>query len=144
MTRVQATTAPIVCILSDLTAFTTDPAILETIVDQDQPFGLQVTVEFERSGAIALMPLALPIRARFFAKPFGVGETIEVGTATATTKANVFVYHLTLLLDRGLATVGSVPETIYSISALLQVGAEKYPAFMHAFIEHLSIQTYRL
>lgn len=144
MSRIHATIAPVACTLSNLTAFTADPDTLETIVRQDEPLGLQVMVEFERSGAIALMPLALPIRVRFFAKPLGMGETIEVGTAIATTKAHVFVYTPTLRLDKGPATVGFVAETIYSISAVLLVGAEGYPAFVYGAIEHLSIQTYCL
>lgn len=145
MTCVRINSAPIVCLLSNLTAFTTDPTALETIVGQEEPLRLRVTVEFERrSGAIALMPLAIPIRVSFFAKPFGPGETIDLGTAMTTTTAGVFTYTPTLELDRGPGEVGLVPEVIYNVSALLRIGAVNHPALLNGFIEHLAIQVYCL
>ena len=144
MKSVQVHIAPIVCKFFDLTAFTTHPDALETIIQQDEPFGLRVTVEFERSGAIALMPLALPIQVDFCAKPYGTSATIELGHVLIETVAGQFTYHPTLDLPVGPASLGVVPEKIYNISALLRIGAVGGPAFINGFIDDLAIQTYAL
>jgi len=134
---------PIACNLVELQSFTSDPAIAETIIQQDQAFGLKVTVAFGESGAIALMPLAMHIRVEFFAKALGSGETLDLGKATVTTKTGQFVYHPTLKLPKGPAKVGMLTDKLYQITAVLRVGASEGPSFIHGAIEGLALQTYQ-
>jgi hypothetical protein len=66
MKGTQVHIAPITCKLADLSIFTADPnAVSETILRQDEPFQVQVRVDFGGAGAIALMPLELPIQLNF-------------------------------------------------------------------------------
>jgi hypothetical protein len=143
MSRTQVSVAPITCTLSDLIAFATNPQEAETIFQQDSSLSFCITVEFGRSGAIALMPLELPLTVEFFARPFGKGEELELGTTSVKTIANQLRYTPTLIMSQGLAVVGCVPEKVYKISALVRVGVANAPAFVNGFIEGLTIQLYR-
>ncbi len=138
----EVTIAPISCTLSDLFAFTTNPEQCETIVELNQPFELRVRVEFSRSGAIALMPLALTIRVDFFAKAYGAKDTL-LGTAQLTTQARTLIYQPTVAVESA-ATVGLQPEKVYCVSALLQVGAQASPALITGHTKISTIQTYTL
>jgi hypothetical protein len=129
-------------VVSDLTAFTTDPSQLETILSQTEPLGFRVTIEFSRSGAIALMPLALPIQVEFLAKAVGSGSKLELGKTSITTAAHQLIYHPTLLLPNGVSSASLLPEEIYEITAVLRVGAPAYPAFITGIIKGLMIQIY--
>lgn len=142
MNQTHVTIAPIACNLSHLIVFTPKVEMAETILRQDEPVALRVTVEFSRSGAIALLPLGLALTVEFFAKPFGAGTTIALGKTNLITTANQFTYLPTLELSTGFATLGLQPEKVYKISALLQVGASDFPAFINGFTEGLTLQTY--
>lgn len=132
----------IACTLSHLRAFTHASKAPETLLCHSEPFGLEVTVEFAKPGAIALVPLSLPMQIDFFAKPYGCGSDLELGTVTAVTQAGQFSYALTLEIPGGPAQAGLVSEKIYAVSALLRIGAPQYPALINGFIEKLIIQTY--
>jgi hypothetical protein len=140
----QVNIAAIACRFSDLIAFTTNPDLAETIFSEAEPFGLRVAVEFGGGGAIALMPLALPVQVDFFAKPYGRGEAIELGTALLKTTARQFLYHPTLEIANGPGGVGLIAEKVYNVSALLRVGTPEGPSFITGFIENLAVQTYNL
>lgn len=143
MKGTQVHVAPISCKLSNLTVFTTDAhaEYPETILRQDTPFSLRVTVEFAGSGAIAFVPLCLPINVNFFAEPYGVNSKVEIGNASVETQARVLTYSPTLTVAKP-AGVGLVPEEIYQITAVLRVGAPNWPALITGFIEGLVLQTY--
>lgn len=135
--------AAINCRLFDLTAFTNDPETMETIVREDESFGFKVTVEFGRSGAIAFLPLAPWIRVHFFAQPLGLGKKVALGHATEKAAAGQLIYQPILRIPGGPAEVGLEAEAIYKITALLQVGAISYPAFIHGFLEGFTLQVYQ-
>jgi hypothetical protein len=143
MKGTQVNVAPITCKLSNLTVFTTDPdaEYPETILSQDEPFSLGVTVEFGGSGTIALMPLCLSIQVNFFAEPCGLGSKIDLGHTSVDTSARFFMYTPTLAVATP-AAIGLVSEAIYQITAVLRVGARNSPALITGFIEGLIIQTY--
>ena len=145
MKGTQVNIVPFTCNLSNLTVFTTDSdaAYSDTILRQDEPFSLRVTVEFGGPGAIALMPLLLSIKVNFFATPYCPDPKVELGHATVTTIAGVFTYTPTLSVARP-TKVGLVSEQIYHIGALLRAGAPDWPALVTGFIEGLSIQIYNL
>jgi hypothetical protein len=141
--EVEAEVASLNCLLSELKVFSTGSSKLAgTILSQDEPIALEVTAEFGYSGAIALMPLGLEIRADFFVKPIGRGEELELGCAIERTTANQFIYTPTLQIEAGLKTLGLVPDKTYRITALVRVGAPYYPAFVTGFLEGLMIQVY--
>lgn len=142
MKGTQVNVAPITCKLSDIIIFTTDPnAVSETILRQDETFQVQVRVEFGGAGAIALMPLTLPIQINFFADPYGCGAKIDLGNTIVATSAKIFSYTPTLTVPSP-ALVGLMPEEIYQITAVLRVGVPNSPAFITGYIEGLAIQTY--
>lgn len=142
MKGTQVNVAPITCKLSDITIFTTDPnADSESILRQDEAFQVQVRVEFGGAGAIALMPLALPIQLNFFADPYGCGAKIDLGNTIMETSAKIFSYTPTLTVPSP-AFVKLMPEEIYQITAVLRVGMPNFPAFITGYIEGLAIQTY--
>ncbi len=134
--------APFTCTLSELVAFTHAPTVLETILAEDEPFGVRVTVEFSGGGAIALMPLSLPLRIDFFAKPYGSGAAIALGSAGTPTFPKQLTYQIGIDIPQGAASLGLVAEKIYNISALFRVGAPQAPSFMHGAITDLAVQIY--
>lgn len=143
MKGTQISVAPVTCKLSNLTLFTTEPnaEYPETILVQDESFQVRVTVEFGGSGAIALMPLCLPIQVNFFAEPFGCGAKVELGNTLVETSAHIFIYTPTLAVSTP-ASVGMVVEEIYQVRGVLRVGVPNFPAFITGFIEGQPIQTY--
>lgn len=143
MKGTQVYVSPITCKLSNLTLFTTqaNADYPETILVQDESFQVRVTVEFGGSGAIALMPLCLPIQVNFFAEPFGAGAKVELGNTLVETSAKIFIYTPTLAVSTP-AAVGMVAEEIYQVTGVLRVGVPNWPAFITGFIEGLAIQTY--
>ncbi len=138
----QVNLASFHCHLSDLTAFTTSADKPETIVRQDKPFSLQVSVEFSGSGAIALMPLAITIRIDFFAKALGTAETVELGTAKLTTQKGQYLYTPTLKLPKPAVKSGLLPETLYTITGVMRVGAPEEPSLINGYIDNLTIEVY--
>jgi hypothetical protein len=142
MKGTQINIAPITCNLSHLTLFTTDSnAEPETILRQDEAFQVQVRVSFGGAGAIALMPLTIPIQVNFFADPYGCGAKIDLGNTIIETSAKTFTYTPTLAISAP-AFVGLLPEEIYQITAVLRVGVINSPAFITGIMEGLAIQTY--
>lgn len=139
----QVNIAPLACQLSNLIAFTTNPAAEypETIFEQNQSFSVQVAVEFIGSGAIALMPLGMAVQFDFFAEPYGTGSKVKLGNAQVRTSSQVYTYTPTLTIAQPVS-VGLVKEEIYQITAVLRVGEPNWPAFITGFIDGLSIQTY--
>jgi hypothetical protein len=138
---IDAQVATLMCTLAHLRVSITDDNS-ETILSGDAPVTLSVTVDFGNSGAIALMPLGLQIRADFFAKPIGRGEDLELGNAILQTVANQFTYSPALRIETGLEMAGMVPEKVYRLTALLRVGAPDYPALITGVLEDLIIQIY--
>lgn len=142
MKGTQIHIAPIACTLSELTIFTSDPnAAPETILRQDEPFQVQVRVSFGGAGAIALMPLTIPIQVNFIADPYGCGQKIDLGNTIMETAAKIFTYTPKLAIATP-AAAGLLPEEIYQITAVLRVGVPNSPAFITGIIEGLAIQTY--
>jgi hypothetical protein len=143
MKATQVIVAPITCNLSNLTVFTTEPnaEYPDSILQQDEAFSLQVTVELAGPGAIALVPLCLSVQVNFYAEPFGIGSKLDLGETSVETAAKVLTYTPTLTLDAP-AKVGLVLEEIYQITAVLRIGAKNSPALITGVIEGLAIQTY--
>lgn len=139
----QVNIAPISCNLSNLTVFTPNShtAYPEMILRQDESFSLRVTVEFAGPGAIALVPLCLPIKVNFFAEPYGIGKKFELGNTLVETSAKTLTYTPTLTVAKP-AGVGLITEEIYQVTAVLRIGAPDWPALITGFIEGLAIQTY--
>lgn len=143
MSESHVNVGPIACQLSDLTVFTANsaPALSETILQGNQPFSLQVTVEFSGSGAIALMPLSPAIQVKFFTKPLSPEQGMELGSVEVITRPGVFVYTPTLNLGPPLS-IGLRTGTIYRIGAVLRIGAPDWPALISGFTEELTIEIY--
>ncbi len=133
MKGTQANAVLITCKLSNLCVFTTDPdaEYPETILNQDEPFSLRVTVEFSGTGALALIPLCLSIQVNFFAEPCGFGSKVELGHTSVDTSAKLFTYTPTLTVATP-ATVGLVSEAIYQITGVLR-RRTKFTSFNHRF-----------
>lgn len=142
MNEAQINIAPLTCQLTDLVAFTTDPEVAETILAQDKPFALKATVNFSGSGAIALMPLGLTIRLDFFAVAMGIGEAVELGSASLKTVAGQFTYTPTLKLLKSAVKSSFSTEKIYRIRVLMRVGTPEGPSFIHGFLDNLTVEVY--
>jgi hypothetical protein len=138
----QINIAALTCQLTHLVALSTYSSEPETILRQDKPLELQATVEFGGSGAIALMPLELTIRLDFYARALGTGEVIELGSTSLKTMTDQFTYIPSLKLSKGAVKANLLPEKIYSISAVLRVGAPEGPSFIHGFIDGLTVEVY--
>lgn len=143
MKDTQVHVAPITCKLSQLILFTSDCNLEHSnaILRQDESFQVRITVEFGGGGAIALMPLSIPIQVDFFVEPYGLGDKIELGTTSVQTCGGVLVYTPTLAVASP-AAVGLVPKSIYQVTAVLRVGAPNWPGLVIGFIEGLALQTY--
>lgn len=122
-----------------LSKITGQPANIVAIAE---PLLLSVTVSFTGSGAIALMPLAPAIQVNFCARPLPGRNTLELGTVTLPTQPHQFTYTPAIALPDGVGAVGAVPEQVYSLSALVRVGAVGHPALMTGWIEGSLVQTY--
>ena len=142
MSSPQVNVATVHCQLFDLVVFTANADAPETIVRQDKPFSLQVSVEFGGSGAIALMPLTLTIRVDFSVKALGTGEAIELGSARLTTQKGQYRYTPTLKLSKSAAKLGLVPEKIYLIIAVVRIGAADEPSLINGYIDNRTIEVY--
>ena len=91
-------------------------------LQDDQPFSLQVTVEFSGPGANALMPLAPTIQVEFYAKPLSPDLGRVLGTIKVIPLPTVLTYTPTLNLSPP-RSIGLRPKTLYCIGAVLRVGA---------------------
>jgi hypothetical protein len=145
MDNCQISIAPIRCVFSRLTVFTTNPdsGVPDTILGANQPFSLRVSVEFEGAGAIALLPLAPTIAVNFYAKSLTTDPDMTLGEVKIGAIANLFSYAPTLSIASP-QSIGLVPGSLYRISAVLRVGAPDYPALIVGAIEDLAIQVYEL
>lgn len=143
MSESHVNVGPIACQLSDLTVSTANSAssLSETILQGNQPFSLQVTVEFSGSGAIALMPLSLTIQTNFFTKPLGPEQGMVLGSVEVITRPGTFVYSPTLNLAPPLS-LGLHTGTIYRIGAVLRIGAPDWPALISGFTEETIVEIY--
>lgn len=90
------------------------------------------------------MPLAMTIQVEFFAKAHGARDSLDLGQAKLSTQAGVLVYQPTLTITKGPAAVGFLPQKLYRITAVLQVGAATGPAFITGYLKTATIQTYVL
>jgi hypothetical protein len=142
MKGTQANAVPITCKLSNLCVFTTDPdaEYPETILNQNEPFSLRVTVEFSGTGALALIPLCLSIQVNFFAEPCGFGSKVELGHTSVDTSAKLFTYTPTLTVPHQ-QRLGWFLKPFTKLQACC-VGARNSPALITGFIEGFIIQTY--
>lgn len=138
----SVTIASFSCKLSELTAYAQDADQVETIFELNQPFWLKGQIEFGESGAIALLALQPTLRMEFFAKAVGLPEELRLGEVMIACHPDQLRYEPVLSLPGGLAKVGGVTETVYKISALVRVGASRYPAMVTGVMEALLIQTY--
>jgi hypothetical protein len=144
MNRAEVHIARLGCEFSEFTVYTCDPNTIETIIGQEECFSLRTRVEFQGSGAIALLPLNLLLQVDFFAQPVGRGAALELGTARLSTIKGEFIYYPTLEIVQGPHSIGLVAETVYSLTALLRAGSAEGPALMTGIIEGLTIQTYQI
>ena len=134
---------PIGCQLFNLTAsaFSANSGFSETRLPNDQPFSLQVTVEFSGPGAIALMSLNPTIRVEFYAKPLSPESSVALGCIAVLAIPEVLVYTPTLMLSAP-KSIGFRSEVIYQIGAVLRVGSTDGPSIVHGFTEALTIEIY--
>jgi hypothetical protein len=142
-----ASIAPVVCTLSQLVSHRGRSDLPETIFSQTEALHLQVTIEFSRSGAIALMPLGLPLQVEFLAESLGnrdsAGATAGrflIGTSRLHTAAHQMIY--TAAIEVQPQHAGFAAEQVYEVSALLRVGASHQPAWIVGTIGGLLTQTY--
>ncbi len=134
---------PIDCRLSNLTVFTTDAnqEFPDTILQSHQPFSLKVTVEFLGPGAIALMPLSPSIQVEFYIKPLTPDAGQILGKVEVKASPDILTYSPTLTFAPPVS-IGLRPKTIYSVGAILRVGAPDWPSLINGFIEELTIEVY--
>jgi hypothetical protein len=131
------------CQLSNLTVLAANakPTSSATVLKNDKPFSLHVTVEFSGPGAIALMPFALSVQVEFYAKPLGPKAGIILGTMAISTSPEILIYTPKLTLGPP-SSVGLEPKTLYRIGAVLRVGAPDWPSLIHGFTEELTLEIY--
>jgi hypothetical protein len=143
MSNSQVNVVPIQCRLSNLIVSPTDgdPTASETILQEDQPFSLKVTVEFLGSGAIALLSLSPSILVEFYTKLLSPEAGVVLGQVGVKTTPGILVYFPTLTLAPPLA-IGLQIKTLYCIGAVLRVGAPNGPSLINGFIEEPIIEIY--
>lgn len=134
---------PIACSLSNLTVFPVNArqSLPNTVLPGNQPFALQVTVEFSGPGAIALMPLSPSIQVEFYAKPLGPELGMTLGKVEVKTRPGIVTYPLDLTLPPP-ASLGFRPQTVYSIGSVLRVGDPNWPSLINGFTEELTVEVY--
>ena len=134
---------PIGCQLSNLTASAigTESEFAETRLPSNQPFSLQVTVDFSGPGAIALMSLSPTIQVEFYAKPLGPESPKALGRIAVPAISEELVYTPTLMLSAP-KSIGLHAKMIYQIGAVLRVGSQDGPSIVHGFTEALTIEIY--
>jgi hypothetical protein len=130
---------PVTCHLSKLQVLSGDHP--EQILMADQPFSVQVQVEFSGNGAVALLSLAPDLQVDFFAKPLALGDGVDLGTATVATAADQLRYGVSLSFKTptraGLDTRG-----VYSLGTLLRVGSPDGPALLCGALEAGKVEIY--
>lgn len=134
---------PIGCQLYNLTAsaISAKSEFAETRLPNNQPFSLQVTVEFSGPGAIALMSLSPTIQVEFYAKPLGPEPSKALGSIAVPAIPEELIYTPTLMLSAP-KSIGFHAKMIYQIGAVLRVGSPDGPSIVHGFTEALTIEIY--
>lgn len=131
------------CRLSNLIVSTDNghPSFSATVLQGNQPFSLQVTVEFLGPGAIALMPLSPAIQVSFYTKPLGPEAGVGLGSLVINTKPGVFTYTPNLTLGSPFS-IGLKAKTLYRIGAALRVGAPDWPSLITGYTEEVTVELY--
>ena len=134
---------PISCRLSNLIVSTDNgnPDFSATVLQGNQPFSLQVTVEFSGPGAIALMPLSPAIQVSFYTKPLGPEAGVDLGSLVINTKPGVFTYTPTLTLGSPFS-IGLKAKMLYRLGAALRVGAPEWPSLITGYTEEVTVELY--
>ncbi|MEM9903723.1 MAG: hypothetical protein AAF921_01690 [Cyanobacteria bacterium P01_D01_bin.44] len=123
-------------ILSAVLASTpTDTVILQ----HNQPYSLQVSVEFIGSNAIALLALTPTLRADFYATPVGVGQSMTLGTVCLSSQPQQQLYTLELKIP-SIDNAGLEDNRVYRLSALVRIGATDQPAILCGVLEAPIVQ----
>lgn len=141
MENVTTRIIPIECRFSQLQAIAPSSHHPVTALQLDQPFSLQVTVEFLSSVAIALLRLSPQIRADFYAKPIASGDGYELGTVAIAAQPDQLTYTLHHSLDAP-DELGLLKHGLYRIGAILRVGAPDGPALLSGILESLVLELY--
>jgi hypothetical protein len=134
---------PIACRLSNLIVSTDNDNsdFSATVLQGNQPFSLQVTVEFSGPGAIALMPLSPAIQVSFYTKPLGPEAGVDLGSLVIHTKPGVFTYTPTLTLGSPFS-IGLKAKMLYRLGAALRVGAPEWPSLITGYTEEVTVELY--
>jgi hypothetical protein len=111
------------------------------VLQGNQPFSLQVTVEFSGPGAIALMPLSPAIQVSFYTKPLGPEAGVDLGSLVIHTKPGVFTYTPTLTLGSPFS-IGLKAKMLYRLGAALRVGAPEWPSLITGYTEEVTVELY--
>jgi hypothetical protein len=134
---------PIACRLSNLIVSTDNDNsdFSATVLQGNQPFSLQVTVEFSGPGAIALMPLSPAIQVSFYTKPLGPEAGVDLGSLVIHTKPGVFTYTPNLTLGSPFS-IGLKAKMLYRLGAALRVGAPEWPSLITGYTEEVTVELY--
>jgi len=140
----QISIVPVACRLSNLTVFTEDADLdfPSTILKDNQPFSLKVTVEFLGPGAIALVPLSPSIQLEFYVKPLSPDPGMVLGKVEIKTIPNLLIYSPTLTVAPPIS-IGLRSKTTYCVGATVRVGSPDWPSLINGFTEELTIEVYR-
>jgi hypothetical protein len=141
MAAQNVTSIPVCCRFGELsvvsTASETEPS--SPILQAEEPFTLQTSVEFLDASAVALLALEPTIYVEFYAKPCGPGEQVLLGDTRVTATSDQRTYSLSLFscspVEAGFNTGG-----VYRLGVLLRVGAEEGPGLICAVQEDVLVQ----
>ncbi|MEM9448736.1 MAG: hypothetical protein AAGA75_09385 [Cyanobacteria bacterium P01_E01_bin.6] len=134
---------PVRCRVSGLTVIQSghdDGEEIEQILMADRPFCIQVTVEWLGNAAIALLMLDPTLSVEFVAKPAGIGDKIELATASETMQAPQLAY--TPRLDLNTPHSYGLEAGVYHLNAIIRVGAEAGPAMLCGVYEGIIIEIF--
>ncbi|MFM7471323.1 MAG: hypothetical protein LVS60_10445 [Nodosilinea sp. LVE1205-7] len=136
----QVNIAPLGISISPISVLSTGPDP-DSVLKRGEAFNLTVTVTFSGAGALAIVPLGIPVKVEFFAESIGSGSELSLGSATVGTAPGVFVYPVTLSVAAATSSLLTA-ERVYKIAAVLRVGATAFPAIANGFSEELAIEVY--
>jgi hypothetical protein len=132
---------PISCRIHRLTVFTSqaEDETANTVLYQNEPFSVQVSLDFVGTNAIALLALKPVIQLDFYAKLLSKGLSIELGSLTTETNTQQLTYIPTLALGSPV-DIGLTAAKVYRFGVLARIGALEQPALLWGIFEELMVQ----
>lgn len=143
MSSVNIHSLPIICKAYGLSVVTGSSDVAQTIVPYDAPFTVQIALAFDDSNSIALLALGPTVQVDFYVKPLQAGSTLDLGSSTLTANGHQSIY--TALLEvTSPSELQLMANRVYSLGALVRIGAPDHPALLCGVVEGLMIQIHAI